>query len=111
MRDRDLGRLKGFVTPDVGRRKAPGPSKIRVEGSMSVPTAEPHIPIAAMSQSEMRVMLEDGTILAIRSIHGQDGREVESWEDATSFLITDHRTTPPTLMSVQIDAVEFSPEA
>lgn len=67
--------------------------------------------IVAMSGEAMQVMLADGTLLAIRAKHGADGREVDNWDDAVSFLVVDHRTTPGTLISIPIANVEYSPEA
>ena len=67
--------------------------------------------IVAISGDAMQVMLEDGTLLSIRAKHGADGREVEDWDDAVSFLVVDHRATPALLISIPVDAVEYSGEA
>lgn len=67
--------------------------------------------IVAMSGEAMQVMLADGTLLSIRAKHGADGREVEDWNDAVSFLVVDHRTTPATFISIPTANVEYSPEA
>lgn len=67
--------------------------------------------IVAMSRPEMRVMLSDETILAIRTLHDDTGHETKDWDEAVSMLIVDHRKNPPLLISVQLDAIEFSPEA
>lgn len=69
------------------------------------------VDIVAISQAEMRVMLSDKTILAIRAIHDSHGQETQDWDEAASCLIVDHRTRPATLISVQLDAIEYSPEA
>lgn len=67
--------------------------------------------IVAMSGEAMQVMLSDGTLLAIRAKHGADGREVENWDDAVSFLVVDHRTVPGTLINIPCANVDYAPEA
>lgn len=67
--------------------------------------------IAAMNAGAMQVMLADQTILAIRAIFDGDGHQVDDWDDATTMLVVDHRTVPPTLISIPIADIEFSPEA
>jgi hypothetical protein len=67
--------------------------------------------IVAMSDEAMQVMLEDGTILPIRTLHTAEGRETSNWAEAKSMLVVDFRTRPVTLISVKLDAIQFSPEA
>lgn len=67
--------------------------------------------IVALSQTEMRVMLSDETILAIRTLHTPEGRETSNWDEATRMMVVDHRSTPPILISIPIADIEFSAEA
>jgi hypothetical protein len=66
--------------------------------------------IDAMSEEAMQVMLADGTILPIRTLHTEDGKETDNWAEAKSMLVVDFRGIPPLLMSVKLDAIQFSPE-
>lgn len=66
--------------------------------------------IVAMSAEAMQVMLEDQTLLSIRTLHTADGRETKDWDEAVSVLVVEHRTRPPTLLSIRLDAIQYSPE-
>jgi hypothetical protein len=67
--------------------------------------------VAAISGEAKQIMLIDGTILAIRSFHDEDGRETDDFEGCTTILVVDHRTRPPTYISIATDSIEYSPEA
>lgn len=67
--------------------------------------------VAAVSGDAKQIMLTDGTILPITAFFDGDGRETDDFAGCKSFLVTDFRTNPPTRISIQTDAIEYSPEA
>lgn len=65
--------------------------------------------IVALNQVEMKVMLDDGVMLAIRKVMDDTNNEVE-WGVATAILVVDHRIRPPSFARIELSAIDFAGE-
>lgn len=64
--------------------------------------------IVALNVEARQVLLEDGTILAVRQFVDDTNHEVDTYDEAHSIVVVDHRSKPYTVAKIPVEALDFA---